>query len=144
MANYLLKKLLGSKVYGGETLLFDNVVLAAADANNADHDQWVDRIAHRKNLYITINESDFALRASRFKMGDQQRARLGHYTRNLTSDVAVYLDFTRAPTVKSSHSYFADRKVSGSEVEEVFDSILKGNKAEDITTFDPHTGAFRV
>ncbi len=144
MGNYLLKKLLSSKMYNGETLLFDNVILASADTNNAEHTEWVDRIAHRGSLYVTINENDFALKASRFKMGDKQRARLGHYTRNLVSDVAVYLDFTDTPKVGKSHGYFADDSVQEPRVFDVFDSILKGGKAEQFCSYNSHTGAFDV
>lgn len=144
MGSYLLKKLLSSKMYNGETLLFDNIVLASADTNNAEHAEWIDRIAHRRSLYVTINENDFALGASRFKMGDKQRARLGHYTRNLVSDVAVYLDFTDAPRVKKSHGYFVDDAIEEPRVFDVFNSIFKGRKAEHFCVFNSHTGAFDV
>ncbi|MGN5106184.1 alpha/beta hydrolase [Aeromonas caviae] len=83
MGNYLFKHLLGSTTYHANQLLFDNIIMAAADTNNELHAQWVDRIQCRNRLYITINERDGALMASRMKMGEQQKARLGHYTRRL-------------------------------------------------------------
>ncbi|MFM5603596.1 alpha/beta hydrolase [Aeromonas caviae] len=81
MGNYLFKHLLSSTTYHANQLLFDNIIMAAADTNNELHAQWVDRIQCRNRLYITINERDGALMASRMKMGEQQKARLGHYTR---------------------------------------------------------------
>ena len=107
MGNWLLKNLLKSSVYNGETLLFDNVVLCAADVNNENHERFVDRIQHRRRIYITINENDGPLGWSRRKLGSQQKARLGHYTKNLVSNVAVYFDFTEAKNIGDSHSYFS-------------------------------------
>ena len=72
--------MLGSSVYLGTRLLFDNVILAAADTNNERHADWVDKIRCRKRVFITINENDGALLASRIKSGPEQLARLGHYT----------------------------------------------------------------
>ena len=91
MGNYLFKNLMRSSVYQGETRLFDNVILAAADVNNAAHEEWVDRIQCRRRIYITINEDDEALALSRAKFGEKQRARLGHLAHNLNSRQAVYL-----------------------------------------------------
>ncbi|VAX35337.1 hypothetical protein MNBD_UNCLBAC01-619 [hydrothermal vent metagenome] len=50
--------------------------------------------------------NDYALQASRLKSGEKQLARLGHYTQNLYSKNAVYLDFTDARNVGNSHAYF--------------------------------------
>ena len=72
MGNYLFKQLLKSSLYVGEELLFDNVVMVAADANSENHQSWVDRVQFRNRLYITINENDSALKLSRAKLGSQQ------------------------------------------------------------------------
>lgn len=88
------------------------------DVNNEDHTLWVDKLAHRKGVYILINENDSALLASSSKTGPDQKVRferlhnwinivrLGHYTHNLSSKVAVYLDVTDAKNVGRSHAYF--------------------------------------
>ena len=86
--------------------MFDNVVLAAADANNQRHANWVDLINVRHRVYVAINENDYALRASRMKLGDAQLARLGHYTRELNAERATYIDFTDTDRVGNAHSYF--------------------------------------
>jgi len=83
MGNYLYKKMLQSSASEGNQLLFDNVILASADTNNKNHREWVDRIKCRNRVYITINERDQALRVSRMKAGEEQKARLGHYPYNL-------------------------------------------------------------
>ena len=147
MGNYLLKNLMNSSVYEGETLIFDNAILMAADANNEDHAQWVDRIAHRKRIYITINEDDRALAISRAKFGKLQKARLGHYTKNLLSNKAVYLDFTDAEGVGSSHAYFeGDPLEENTNIREIFHQMFNGKTVEDheSLTYDPHSRIHRV
>lgn len=133
MGNYLYKHLLKSSVYRGHHLLFDNVVLVAADTNNKEHAQWVDKIQCRNRTYITINENDSALGASRIKAGEEQLARLGHYPYKLNSQQAVYVDFTNAPRVKKSHAYFEGSVVknkSNTAVKTFFYRAFNGELAE--------------
>jgi esterase/lipase superfamily enzyme len=145
MGNYLFKSLLQSSIYQGETLLFDNIVLLSADVNNKDHAEWVDRIKYRNRLFITINEDDFALAASRAKGGDQQQARLGHWLKNLTSVNAIYLNFTQAPSVGNTHNYFSDDEpLKNPKVKKVFQVALNGGRPEQLLTFDPGSKTYRL
>lgn len=146
MGNYLLKHLLKSTVYSGDFLLFDNVVLCAADVNNDGHERFVDKIPHRRRVYITINENDFALKWSRRKLGEQQKARLGHYTRNLSSDIAVYLDFTEANDVDESHGYFADKAATQNDrIQILFNELLNGQRGERLLEgYDPDKRIYAV
>lgn len=144
MGNYLYKHLLGSSVYSGDRLLFDNVVMVAADTNNENHAEWVDRIPYRNRLYITINENDGALKASRLKMGEQQKARLGHYLRRLDSRVATYIDFTSQPHVGDSHAYFEDSPLKNAKVQDFFKASLNGKVAEKPTRYDPSRNVHRL
>ena len=145
MGNYLFKNMFKSNVYMGETALFDNVILCQADVNNEGHEKWVDRISFRNRLYITINEKDFALKASRLKFGDAQQARLGHYTVNLNSRVARYIDLTGAKSVKKSHSPF-DSGVTGknARVKNAFKKMFNGERAEEGLDYNNHTRAYEV
>ena len=136
MGNYLFKHVLQSAAYRGDLLLFDNVVLVAADANNDGHAEWVDRIQARNRVFITINEDDGALRASRMKAGEEQRARLGHYPYNLYAERAVYVDFTNAPYVSDSHAYFEGKPVINKIVKKFFQSAFNGERAEDVLTYE--------
>ena len=131
MGNYLLKHMMKSSVSEGNQLTFDNIVLAAADTNNLDHDLWVDRLAFRKRCFIAINENDFALRASRAKSGSEQLARLGHHLRNLNASNAHYVNFTEASWVKNSHGYFGDPSKRNKKVFEFFKRAFEGEAAED-------------
>ena len=131
MGNYLYKHLLLSSASQGTGLTFDNVVLAAADANNEDHAVWVDRIRCRSRVYITINEDDKALRVSRMKSGQEQRARLGHFVHGLDSRQGVYVNFTGVRGVKDSHAYFQDAPVKENDrIRKFFRESFNGGRAE--------------
>lgn len=130
MGNYLYKQLLKSSLYSAGELLFDNVVLVAADTNNKDHASWVDRVEFRNRLYITINEKDSALKWSRMKGGDEQRARLGHLPYQLDSERATYVNFTGTPYVRESHAYFEGPATKNDAVKQFFNNALNGNVAE--------------
>lgn len=131
MGNYLFERTLKSSALRGATLLFDNVVMAAADVNNPDHSEWVEQVQVRNRLYVTINEDDMALRASRMKGGDEQLARLGHYPYNLAARNTVYVDFTGVPHVGGSHAYFEGKPLANGKVKRFFQSALAGGRAEE-------------
>jgi hypothetical protein len=87
-------------------------------------------------LYVTINEDDVALKASRLKGGDEQLARLGHWTSNLDSSQAVYVDFTNAKGVASSHAYFEGEALKNRKVKSFFAAALHGLRAEQAASLD--------
>lgn len=132
MGNYLFKCLVQPSVYHGTDLIFDNVVLVAADTNSENHAAWVSKIATRKRVFITINEDDIALKASRAKMGELQKARLGHYLFGLDAGNAVYVNFTNATHVGSSHGYFEGDPLKNPKVKAFFKAALNGREAETV------------
>lgn len=144
MGNYLFKHLLGSSTYTANRLLFDNVVMVAADANNQGHAQWVDKIQFRNRLYITINENDMALRASRLKMGEQQHARLGHYLRRLDAQNAIYVDVTHMAHIGDSHAYFEGDALENAKVRTFFNKVLNGESGERTAKFDVARNVYRL
>lgn len=137
MGNYLFKHVILSTASEGAKLTFDNIVLVAADTNNLNHALWVDRIPFRRRLFVTINENDFALRASQMKPGDEQLPRLGCHRHNLDAERATYVDFTGAPKVGNSHAYFEGDPVSSvtSPVGLFFQRALNGEPAEEGLSF---------
>ncbi len=145
MGNYLYKQLLKSTASEADSLLFDNVVMAAADVNNEGHADWLDNIRARKRVYVTINEDDYALRASRAKAGDAQRARLGHVTFGLDSQRATYIDLTDSPGVGKSHSYFIGDPVADNEaLKAFFSDALAGAEGESNLTYNPAKNVYRL
>jgi len=144
MGNYVFKHFMRSSTYSGNRLIFDNIIMAAADTNNADHAQWVDRIQCRRRIYITLNENDVALRASRMKAGEEQKARLGHWPYALDSRRAVYVNFTGAKGVGDSHAYFEGKPVANPNVRKFFKLALNGDVAEDGLPYDVARNTYHV
>lgn len=144
MGNYLYKKMLGSSAYKGKLLTFDNVILVAADANNEGHAEWVESIRCRKRVYVTINEDDVALMASRIKSGQEQKARLGHYPYELNASGTVYVDFTNASHVKRSHAYFEQGPLRNSQVKRFFTNAINGKRAESGLYYDVSSNMYSI
>ena len=144
MGNYLFKFLMKSTEYQGETLIFDNVILASADVNNHDHQEWVKDIQVRNRIYITINEDDRALGLSRMKFGSKQKARLGHTVFGTKASNAVYLDFSDAAHIGNDHSYFRKTAKINADVKNVFETILNGRRIESRLSFNPANGTYEV
>jgi esterase/lipase superfamily enzyme len=134
MGNYLFKGLFTQGHYSGETRIFDNVIMAAADVNNRDHKDFVNKIQCRGNVYITINKDDFALGISSTKLGKKQKARLGETRRHLDAD-AIYVDFSKSKGTNfgnNSHTYFLGEPVKGNvNIERFFEGVFNGRDAEE-------------
>jgi len=132
MGAYVFKTIFKSSIYAPTEPTFDNVVLAAADVNNEGHELFVDKIPHLRKVYIAINEDDKALTASRMKIGEKQKARLGQLTRNFAAENAIYLDFTDAPKLNDSHSYVMECSTGEKKniAHKVFNEILNGQRGE--------------
>ena len=144
MGNYLLKQALKSSLSDATELLFDNIVLCQADTNNLDHDLWVGRLNARNRIYITLNENDFALAASRAKVGSAQLARLGHYSRRLDSRVAYYINFTGAAWVQRSHSPFREPARRNKHIGTFFRDAFSGTAAETHLRFHAEGNWYEV
>lgn len=144
MGNYLLKYALKPEQSTLRQLVFDNVSLIAADANNKDHVTWVDEISVRNRVFIVINENDYALAWSRRKPGDEQRARLGHYLKKLYSESAYYLDLTDAPGVGDEHSYFKLKPSDPENLKHMFLDIFQGGCAEKLMAYDDSLNVYRL
>lgn len=139
MGNYLLKYALIPGNTSFRKLIFDNICLVAADANNEGHAGWVDRMDFRKRLYIVINEDDYALAWSRRKPGDEQKVRLGHSLSGLNSRKAKYIDVTKADWVNNEHSYFQGEPVEKNiRLRRLFADLFEGRAAELNPDVDLH------
>jgi esterase/lipase superfamily enzyme len=145
MGNYVLKHALRPTVTDSRLLTFDNICLVAADTNNRDHRDWVQALDVRNRLYITINENDYALGASRAKPGNEQRARLGHYLRGLDATNAYYIDVTDSNGVRNSHGYFTGSPVDRNPaLREFFTAALQGRTDDRNLTYHDDLNAYRL
>ncbi len=144
MGNYVLKHALLSELSEARKLIFDNICLVSADANNDDHPKWVDALQVRKSIYIVINENDYALSWSRRKPGEEQKARLGHYLKKLDSKIAIYVDVTRERAVGNSHSYFDDKTTKqNAGLKRFFKGAFSGVNLASKMDFVNHSNTYR-
>lgn len=145
MGNYLLKHSLMTSENSTSDLIFDNICLVAADTNNKEHAQWVEKLDVRKRIYIVINEDDSALKVSRIKPGKQQLARLGHYLKKLNSDNAHYIDFTDVKHVDSEHTYFKGDSVNkNASLKMVFGKMFCGLPVEKHLIYHSDNNIYRL
>lgn len=145
MGNYLLKYATKPSAAKMRTLIFDNVCMVAADANNHDHNSWVEVMQTRTGTYIVINEKDSALKWSRRKPGEEQLARLGHYLKGLNAGNASYLNVTTAAHVGEEHSYFKDKPVSKNRrLLTMFSDLFEGRKPEDWMRYRADINAYEI
>ncbi len=145
MGNYLLKYALKPASSAVRGLVFDNISLVAADANNLEHEQWVECLQVRHRVYIVINEKDHALQWSRRKPGQEQLARLGHYLKNLYASNAFYLDVTDSPWVKNQHTYFVGSAVQkNASLKSMFQALFEGASAEAQMGYQPDLNTYRL
>lgn len=144
MGNYVLKHALTSSLAESRQLVFDNIILAAADTNNEGHEQWVETLRCRHDLFILINGNDFALSWSRRKPGEEQKARLGHYLRSLNSESAMYIDFTNSKGVGRSHSYFDENTAKKNRtVRRFFEKVFSAKNILPYLGYHPHNNTYQ-
>lgn len=144
MGNYLLKKNLESGIsFVTRNTVFDNVLLVAADTNHENHANWVTRIRARRRVYVVINEDDYALSVSRLKIGDEQKARLGHTTTGLDAWNARYVDVTDARSIGRGHGYFTTSRTENPDVFKFFRKGVRGLRAEDELAYYEDTNTYR-
>ncbi len=145
MGNYLLKY--ATKPSGAmmRKLVFDNVCMVGADANNKGHNSWVEGMQTRSGTYVVINENDSALKWSRRKPGEEQLARLGHYLKGLNADNANYLNVTPAAHVGDDHSYFKDDPVDrNAKLKAMFARLFEGGRPEEKMKYRADINAYEL
>ncbi len=143
MGNYVLKYATIPSDTQLTKPIFENVCLVAADVNNKNHAQWVQKIEARSNIYVVINQNDSALKWSRVKPGKAQHARLGHYIKSLDAPNATYIDVTKAKGVDDEHSYFKDRPVNeNAKLRTLFSDLFEGRKAEEKLEYKADLNAY--
>jgi len=144
MGNYVFKNTLKTRDNATSGLVFDNICLVAADVNNHEHALWLAKLDVRKRIYVVINENDSALKVSRIKPGDEQLARLGHYTRQLNSPNAHYIDVTDAAQVGMEHSYFKGDAIGNESLKFMFTEMFNGRAVEHHLEYWPDNNSYKL
>lgn len=145
MGNYVFKHTFSTSENATSQLIFDNICLVAADTNNENHAKWVNELDVRKRVYIVINENDFALKASRIKPGEKQKARLGHYLKQLNSPNAYYIDITETDHLGSEHTYFKGDPVEKNKLlKAMFRNMFNGNTVEENLKYRADNNTYKL
>lgn len=145
MGNYVFKHTLSTSENATSNLVFDNICLVAADTNNENHINWIGKLDVRNRIYVVINENDSALKASRIKPGEEQKARLGHYIKQLNSPNTHYIDVTNAEYVDSEHTYFKGKPVKkNKKLKVLFSSMLNGISVEQTLAYYADNNAYKL
>lgn len=121
---YLFENFIRDPVFSGETRLFSNIVLNAADVDSDVHPEWVNKLRFSRRVYATINEDDYVLDASDIINPD----RLGNTAENLTASRAIYLDFTDGDDVRKKHQHFGTTAEANDVVLDFFQRVLHGRE----------------
>ncbi len=145
MGNYVFKHVFSTSQRFSSNLIFDNICLVAADTNNDAHPKWVEQMDVRKRLYVVINEDDSALKASRIKPGKEQKARLGHYLKNLSAKNANYIDITSADGLGAEHTYFKGESVEmNDKLKNIFNEMFNGRSSDEYLVYHQDINAYRL
>ena len=145
MGNYVLKHTLSTSENETSGLVFDNICLVAADTNNKEHANWVEKLDVRKRVYVVINENDSALRASRIKPGKEQKARLGAYLKKLNSPNAAYIDVTDVNGIGTDHTYFKGESVNeNNALKVIFEGMFNGKVVEPLLDYQVDMNTYKL
>jgi esterase/lipase superfamily enzyme len=143
LGNFLFQKTVEEQVYTSDLSIFDNIILHQADADNADHELWVDQLSDAKRVYVTINELDSVLKMSTIVNG----RRLGNTAYGLNAGLPTYVDFSFGDSVGSSHRLFNPKlRRDNPVIDQFIHRLFNGKRAETIDglIFNDATGAYQL
>ena len=143
LGNYLFQRTVEDSLFTDDLGIFDNILLHQADADNDDHDRWVDRLGDAKRIYVTINERDSVLQVSSLVNG----RRLGNTPHNLMATLPTYVDFSFGDWVFNEHRLFRpEMRRNNPVIGQFFARALNGRPAETISslTFNGANGAYQL
>jgi hypothetical protein len=129
LGNYIFEQFIKSPIFSGETKIFDNIVLNAADIDVKGHRRWADNLRFSRKVYATINERDKILDASDIINSD----RLGNTAKHLSSSRIDYFDLTDGKNVKKKHQHFETTANANKTVESFFEKVLHGEAGFPLT-----------
>lgn len=142
LGNLIFEEFARAPIFTGETRIFDNIILNAADVDLRNHSRWADRLTYAMRVYATINERDSVLAASDVVNPD----RLGNTARSLLSDRITYFDLTGGKDIAKKHRHFESSANANRVVNSFYKRVLQGETGLplDGTQFDTATNAYRL
>lgn len=140
LGNYMFERFIRDPIFAGETRIFDNIVLNAADVDVDVHTQWANSLKYSRSVYALINERDRILNISDVINSD----RLGNTARGLRSSRITYFDLTDGEKVKKKHQHFGSTAEANAHVKTFFTRVLHGENGFplDGVDYNPRKNAF--
>ena len=141
LGNYMLENFVRDPIFGGQTRVFDNVILHQPDVAHDSHLEWIDTIHSARRVYVTSNLNDVVLRASDLINGP----RLGNTQRGLRGERVTYIDFTEGRNVETQHNFgWGDH--GNAKIDHFFRQVLRGQLGESpgIFEYDSRLNVFRL
>lgn len=126
LGNLILESFVRAPIFGGQTRLFDNIIVHQADVDRNDHDEWMRNMRFSRRVYITVNERDVVLNTSDIVNPD----RLGNTVHGPKLDRPVYVDFTTVNKVGKTHQLFGEA-IDNPNVKRFFQGALNGQSAHE-------------
>lgn len=141
LGNLILESFVRAPIFGGQTRLFDNIVVHQADVDREGHEEWMRNMRFARRIYVTVNERDAVLNASDLINLD----RLGNTASAPVLDRPFYMDFTDARKVGKIHQLFGEA-IDNPNVRRFFLSALHGQAAHEERgiTFDQTSEQYTV
>lgn len=139
---YLVRSYIREPIFTGETRIFSNVVLNAADVDNDGHLNWARELRFARRIYATINDADSILALSDAVNPD----RLGNSRTGPRAPNFTYVDLSNGASVNKKHRHFESTADDNTVVENFFKRVLTGNAGLPLDgfTFDPDSRTYRL
>lgn len=141
LGNFILESFVRAPIFGGQTRLFDNIVIHQADVDRVPHTQWMRQMRFARRIYVTANERDAILGASDIVNPD----RLGNTVPGPTLKRPFYVDFTESDKVGKAHQLFG-QAIDNPHIKGFFQRALTGLVAHEGggLSYDQNSGFFKV
>lgn len=126
LGNLILESFVRAPIFGGQTRLFDNIIVHQADVDRDTHGEWMQSMRFSRRIYITVNERDVVLNTSDIVNPD----RLGNTVPGPKLSRPFYMDFTAANKVGKTHQLFGEA-IANPNVKRFFKGALNGQPAHE-------------
>ena len=142
LGNYLFEMFIRHPIFSGETRIFDNIVLNAADVDHDQHNEWTHSLKYARRVFAIINERDTILGASDIINPD----RLGNTTRDLDSPQLDYFDLSDGENVDKKHRHFESTASQNKVVASFFKKVLHGRQGFPLegATFNSEKNSYEL
>lgn len=131
MGAVVVEKAVAKGYWPGVKNIFSAVLLTQPDADDVGHSVWLNRLAQREKVYLTLNADDQVLRRATDARPDGcQALGLGVAEDEPLAPLATYIDLARMGALgkkDEDHEVFAKSAMNGQlHVGQFFEQVLKG------------------